>query len=84
MDLTVNQRLDWFDSSVRSQIYAVVVIWVMAADCLSELGGFDSLRRRQIYTSLVQWIGYDATNVGMVVRFHHGVPILGYVQQSHL
>ncbi len=35
-----------FDPRTRYQ-YAVVVIWVMAADCLSELGGFDSLRRRQ-------------------------------------
>jgi len=26
------------------------------------------------YTAFVQWIGYDATNVGMVVRFHHAVP----------
>ncbi len=57
--LTVNQRLDWFDSSVRSkEVLWCVHIMVIISDCLSEDGssilpriakfirGYDSGSRR--------------------------------------
>ena len=40
-------------------------------------GGSSILSSPAKFTSVVQRIGYHATNVGTVVRFHPGVPIKG-------
>ena len=40
-------------------------------------GGSSILSSPAKFTSVVQRIGYHATNVGTVVRFHPGVPING-------
>ena len=52
-------------------------VWPKAPGFDSGIHRFESCIPCQ-FAPFVQWIGYDATNVGMVVRFHHGVPIFMY------